>query len=186
MACRSLVSWLRLCSSWIQPKPSCLCSKVSRWCKLTYGINIDSFLAFGRFESKETAADLIVPKLLFIGLHLLTILLGVYKVNAMGLLPTTTSDWLAFLPHKQASKDVYFTFAYTNILYRYSNMLNYNKSKHWIATVTPFYMHFCIIIQSPGTSRNLCIWTSMLQARNESLFSLSLLLLPWIVIINAI
>lgn len=78
-------------------------------------------------------------------------------MNAMGLLPTTTSDWLAFLPHKQASKDVYFTFAYTNILYRYSNMLNYNKSKHWIATVTPFYMHFCIIIQSPGTSRNLCI-----------------------------
>lgn len=62
-----------------------------------------SFEAFGRFESKETAADLIVPKLLFIGLHLLTVLLGVYKVNAMGLLPTTTSDWLAFLPHKQAS-----------------------------------------------------------------------------------
>ncbi|KAJ8651434.1 hypothetical protein O0I10_013016 [Lichtheimia ornata] len=61
---------------------------------------------FGRFESKETAAELIVPKLLFIGLHLLTVLLGVYKVNAMGLLPTTTSDWLAFLPHKQMLEHV--------------------------------------------------------------------------------
>ncbi|KAI9270344.1 hypothetical protein BDA99DRAFT_501512 [Phascolomyces articulosus] len=56
---------------------------------------------FSRFESKETAAELIMPKLLFIGLQVVTMLLGVYKVNAMGLLPTTTSDWLAFLPHKQ-------------------------------------------------------------------------------------
>ncbi|KAG2228162.1 hypothetical protein INT45_009208 [Circinella minor] len=56
---------------------------------------------FSRFESKETAVELIMPKLLFVGLHILTMLLGVYKVNAMGLLPTTTSDWLAFLPHKQ-------------------------------------------------------------------------------------
>ncbi|KAI9497061.1 hypothetical protein BDB00DRAFT_868899 [Zychaea mexicana] len=56
---------------------------------------------FARFESKETATELIVPKLVFLGLHILTMLLGVYKVNAMGLLPTTTSDWLAFLPHKQ-------------------------------------------------------------------------------------
>ena len=58
-------------------------------------------LDFSRFESKETAVELIMPKLLFVGLHILTMLLGVYKVNAMGLLPTTTSDWLAFLPHKQ-------------------------------------------------------------------------------------
>ncbi|KAI8141197.1 hypothetical protein BJV82DRAFT_619661 [Fennellomyces sp. T-0311] len=56
---------------------------------------------FSRFDSKEAAAELMVPKLVFLGLHILTMLLGVYKVNAMGLLPTTTSDWLAFLPHKQ-------------------------------------------------------------------------------------
>ncbi|KAL1931554.1 hypothetical protein VTP01DRAFT_9697 [Rhizomucor pusillus] len=56
---------------------------------------------FERFETKNGAADLLVPKALYIGLHLLTILLGVYKVNAMGLLPTTTSDWLGFLQPKQ-------------------------------------------------------------------------------------
>ena len=128
--CRSLVSWSRLCSSWIQRKPSCRCSRVSE-SSIDY-ININfpfTCLAFGRFESKETAADLIVPKLLFIGLHLLTVLLGVYKVNAMGLLPTTTSDWLAFLPHKQASIIDSISFAsLLTYLYRCSNMLNYNKA----------------------------------------------------------
>ncbi|KAG0174359.1 hypothetical protein DFQ28_006658 [Apophysomyces sp. BC1034] len=62
--------------------------------------------AFERFESTgpsraQPGADLLLPKLAFIGLHVLTILLGVYKINAMGLLPTTTSDWLAFLQPKE-------------------------------------------------------------------------------------
>ncbi|KAI8342642.1 hypothetical protein BC941DRAFT_389691 [Chlamydoabsidia padenii] len=59
---------------------------------------------FERFEtkgSKQPGADLLVSKLTFIGLNLLTICLGIYKIDAMGLLPTTSSDWLAFLPHKQ-------------------------------------------------------------------------------------
>ncbi|KAI9320052.1 hypothetical protein BX666DRAFT_1918766 [Dichotomocladium elegans] len=56
---------------------------------------------FSRFESKETSTDLMAPKLVFIGLQMVTMLLGIYKVNGMGLLPTTTSDWLAFLPPKQ-------------------------------------------------------------------------------------
>ncbi|KAL0092006.1 hypothetical protein J3Q64DRAFT_1726504 [Phycomyces blakesleeanus] len=61
---------------------------------------------FERFESKGAAAkrpeaDLLLPKLTYIGLQLVIILLGVYKINNMGLLPTTTSDWLAFLPHKE-------------------------------------------------------------------------------------
>ncbi|KAI8087957.1 DUF1077-domain-containing protein [Gilbertella persicaria] len=60
---------------------------------------------FSRFETTGEArskpgADLLLPKLTFIGLHFVTILLGVYKVNAMGLLPNTTSDWLAFIPPK--------------------------------------------------------------------------------------
>ncbi|KAI8071760.1 hypothetical protein BC940DRAFT_293660 [Gongronella butleri] len=58
---------------------------------------------FERFETKgSTSADLLQAKLAYIGLNLVVICLGVYKVNAMGLLPTTTSDWLAFLPHKHA------------------------------------------------------------------------------------
>ncbi|KAI9307201.1 hypothetical protein BJ944DRAFT_262318 [Cunninghamella echinulata] len=59
---------------------------------------------FERFETKgstQPGADLLLAKLTFIGLHLLTICLGIYKLNGMGLLPTTTSDWLAFLPPKQ-------------------------------------------------------------------------------------
>lgn len=42
-----------------------------------------------------------MPKLAFIGLHCITILLGIYKVNAMGLLPNTASDWLSFMQPKQ-------------------------------------------------------------------------------------
>lgn len=65
-----------------------------------------SFLAFSRFESTGAAryqpgADLVMVKLAFIGLHIVTICLGVYKVNAMGLLPNTTSDWLAFIKPKE-------------------------------------------------------------------------------------
>ncbi|CAO3621028.1 unnamed protein product [Cunninghamella blakesleeana] len=59
---------------------------------------------FERFETKGSTypgADLLLVKLTFIGLHILTMCLGIYKVNGMGLLPTTTSDWLAFLPPKQ-------------------------------------------------------------------------------------
>ncbi|KAI8991330.1 hypothetical protein BDF20DRAFT_909124 [Mycotypha africana] len=61
---------------------------------------------FSRFESTGKAktlpgADLLTPKLTFIGLHLVTILMGIYKVNAMGLLPNTASDWLAFLHPKE-------------------------------------------------------------------------------------
>ncbi|KAI8877396.1 DUF1077-domain-containing protein [Backusella circina FSU 941] len=60
---------------------------------------------FSRFEStgaakEQPGADLLVPKLAFIGLHIVTILLGVYKVNTMGLLPNTTSDWLSFIKPK--------------------------------------------------------------------------------------
>ncbi|CAO0799239.1 unnamed protein product [Mucor circinelloides] len=66
---------------------------------------------FSRFESDTTTSttsgkaqpkvDLMMPKLTFIGLHIVTILLGVYKVNAMGLLPNTASDWLAFIKPKE-------------------------------------------------------------------------------------
>ncbi|KAI8994890.1 hypothetical protein BDB01DRAFT_841177 [Pilobolus umbonatus] len=55
---------------------------------------------FNRFESKNNSSDLLLPKLTFVGLHIITILLGVYKVNAMGLLPNTTSDWLSFIQPK--------------------------------------------------------------------------------------
>jgi hypothetical protein len=65
-------------------------------------------VAFERFEPTGAAknhpeASLLQAKATFLALQLITIGLGVYKINAMGLLPTTTSDWLAFLPPKQVS-----------------------------------------------------------------------------------
>jgi len=61
---------------------------------------------FERFEPTGAAknhpeASLLTAKATFLALQLVTIALGIYKVNAMGLLPTTTSDWLAFMPPKQ-------------------------------------------------------------------------------------
>ncbi|KAG2174915.1 hypothetical protein INT43_005977 [Umbelopsis isabellina] len=63
---------------------------------------------FERFEPTGAAknhpeASLLQAKATFLAFQLVTIGLGVYKINAMGLLPTTTSDWLAFMPPKQVS-----------------------------------------------------------------------------------
>ena len=48
--------------------------------------------------SKE---QLLLPTLAFVGIQLANFALGVWKCNSMGLLPTASSDWLAFLPPKQ-------------------------------------------------------------------------------------
>ncbi|KAJ3373911.1 hypothetical protein GGF31_008796 [Allomyces arbusculus] len=50
--------------------------------------------------------DLTLPKLAFVGLQLANVLLALYKCQQMGLLPTTESDWLAFMggaPHMERS-----------------------------------------------------------------------------------
>ncbi|KAF9428253.1 hypothetical protein BGZ94_002961 [Podila epigama] len=61
------------------------------------------------FERYETVSPvkvafidskLALPKVTFIAMQILTILLGMWKLNAMGLLPTSHSDWLAFLDPK--------------------------------------------------------------------------------------
>ncbi|EPS37420.1 hypothetical protein H072_8875 [Dactylellina haptotyla CBS 200.50] len=51
---------------------------------------------FSKFEGESTSGRLAIVKLAYIGLQLLTIVIGIWKVNAMGLLPTTRSDWLAW------------------------------------------------------------------------------------------
>ncbi|KAF9584504.1 hypothetical protein BGW38_006208 [Lunasporangiospora selenospora] len=65
--------------------------------------------AFERYESTRVeqragagllSGPLALPKLAFIALQIMTILLGMWKLNAMGLLPTSSSDWLAFLDPK--------------------------------------------------------------------------------------
>ncbi|KAF3941465.1 hypothetical protein ABW19_dt0209438 [Dactylella cylindrospora] len=51
---------------------------------------------FSKFDSESIRSRLLTVKLAYIGLQLLTICFGIWKVNAMGLLPTTRSDWLAW------------------------------------------------------------------------------------------
>ncbi|KAF9307786.1 hypothetical protein BG003_000182 [Podila horticola] len=61
---------------------------------------------FERYETVSpvkvpfTESKLALPKVTFIAMQVLTILLGMWKLNAMGLLPTSHSDWLAFLDPK--------------------------------------------------------------------------------------
>ncbi|RYR55388.1 hypothetical protein Ahy_A06g030615 isoform A [Arachis hypogaea] len=50
---------------------------------------------------KDSRVELLGPKLLFIALNLGGLALGVWKLNALGLLPTHTSDWVSSLPPAQ-------------------------------------------------------------------------------------
>ncbi|RAL63925.1 hypothetical protein DID88_003113 [Monilinia fructigena] len=52
--------------------------------------------AFERFESDGTRGKLGVVKLAYVVCQVLALALGIWKVNGMGLLPTTRSDWLAW------------------------------------------------------------------------------------------
>lgn len=51
---------------------------------------------FAPFEGPGTSSRLIAVKLVYVLMNLLMLGLGVWKVNQMGLLPTTRSDWLAW------------------------------------------------------------------------------------------
>ncbi|KAJ1835357.1 hypothetical protein IWW55_007026 [Coemansia sp. RSA 2706] len=50
---------------------------------------------------KGAKVDLSMQKLVFVAINVAGILFGIYRLSIMGLLPTTTSDWLAFIPAKQ-------------------------------------------------------------------------------------
>ncbi|KAF2243082.1 transmembrane protein 85 [Trematosphaeria pertusa] len=52
--------------------------------------------SFAPFETPGTRNRLIAVKLTYVLMNFLMLALGIWKVNAMGLLPTTRSDWLAW------------------------------------------------------------------------------------------
>ncbi|KFY15212.1 hypothetical protein V492_02150 [Pseudogymnoascus sp. VKM F-4246] len=52
--------------------------------------------AFQRFESEGTAQKLMLVKAAYVAMQIASFGLGIWKVNQMGLLPTTRSDWLAW------------------------------------------------------------------------------------------
>lgn len=47
---------------------------------------------FARFN--DTRISLVLPKLTFVAIQLAALALGLYKCNSMGLLPTSTADWI--------------------------------------------------------------------------------------------
>ncbi|KAK4125393.1 transmembrane protein [Parathielavia appendiculata] len=52
--------------------------------------------AFERFETETNRAKIVQVKLAYVVMQLVALALGIWKVNGMGLLPTTRSDWLAW------------------------------------------------------------------------------------------
>ncbi|KAG5940193.1 hypothetical protein E4U53_007651 [Claviceps sorghi] len=50
--------------------------------------------AFEKFNSEKNAAQILQIKLVYVVMQLIALAVGVWKVNSMGLLPTTRSDWL--------------------------------------------------------------------------------------------
>lgn len=47
---------------------------------------------------QDSRIDLLLPKLVYTALNLAALLLGVWKLNTLGLLPTHASDWVSSLP----------------------------------------------------------------------------------------
>ncbi|KAL2217989.1 putative ER membrane DUF1077 domain protein [Thermoascus aurantiacus ATCC 26904] len=66
--------------------------------------------AFAKFETDATRARLVGPKAVYVLMQLVLLALGVWKVNKMGLLPTTRSDWLAWESERVPLERAYFAF----------------------------------------------------------------------------
>ena len=61
---------------------------------------IPRYTAFAPFapssSSSKSFSTLLVQKIVYVLANMLTLALGLYKCNSMGLLPMGTGDWLAF------------------------------------------------------------------------------------------
>ncbi|KAL1956455.1 hypothetical protein VTO42DRAFT_7253 [Malbranchea cinnamomea] len=71
-------------------------------------LNTNSALA--KFETETTKTKMLGVKLVYMVMQCLLLGLGVWKVNAMGLLPTTRSDWLAWETEREPLERAYFAF----------------------------------------------------------------------------
>ncbi|KAJ6032144.1 ER membrane protein complex subunit 4 [Penicillium herquei] len=65
---------------------------------------------FAKFETPSTRGRLMGVKAVYVLVQLGLLALGIWKVNAMGLLPTTRSDWLAWESERQPLERAYFAF----------------------------------------------------------------------------
>ncbi|KAF4966236.1 hypothetical protein FZEAL_10676 [Fusarium zealandicum] len=50
--------------------------------------------AFERFQTATNSGQMLQVKFVYVAMQILALAVGVWKINAMGLLPTTRSDWL--------------------------------------------------------------------------------------------
>ncbi|RMJ21076.1 hypothetical protein PHISP_08055 [Aspergillus sp. HF37] len=65
---------------------------------------------FAKFDSEGTHTRLIGVKIVYVLVQFGLLGLGVWKVNVMGLLPTTRSDWLAWESERVPLERAYFAF----------------------------------------------------------------------------
>lgn len=63
---------------------------------------------FARLETDGTKSTMLAVKAVYVLMNCLLLALGVWKVNAMGLLPTTRSDWLAWEYERVPLERAYF------------------------------------------------------------------------------
>ncbi|KAJ5133429.1 ER membrane protein complex subunit 4 [Penicillium atrosanguineum] len=71
---------------------------------------INTNAAFAKYETPTTRGRLVAVKAVYVLMQLLLLALGIWKVNGMGLLPTTRSDWLAWESERQPLEQAYFAF----------------------------------------------------------------------------
>ena len=65
---------------------------------------------FKRLETEGNRGQMWLVKACYVGMQLLALCLGIWKVNGMGLLPTTTSDWLAWEGERGYAERAVFAF----------------------------------------------------------------------------
>ncbi|KAJ2970366.1 hypothetical protein NQ176_g8221 [Zarea fungicola] len=58
--------------------------------------------AFERFQTESNAGKILQTKLVYVAMQILALGVGIWKVNGMGLLPTTRSDWLMWEAQREA------------------------------------------------------------------------------------
>ncbi|KAI4279411.1 MAG: hypothetical protein L6R38_005050 [Xanthoria sp. 2 TBL-2021] len=65
---------------------------------------------FTKYETPRTRSKMWVVKAVYVLMNLVALGLGIWKVNGMGLLPTTRSDWLAWETQREPIERAVFTF----------------------------------------------------------------------------
>eukprot|EP00924_Labyrinthula_sp_SR-Ha-C_P016666 augustus_masked-scaffold_6-processed-gene-11.8-mRNA-1 protein AED:0.04 eAED:0.04 QI:0/0.25/0.2/0.4/0.75/0.6/5/1637/199 len=70
--------------------------------------------SFAKFSSDDVGladSEILQAKAIFIGLNLVGLAMGAYKLSSMGLLPVHSSDWMHLLPNNQRPKIVHESFS---------------------------------------------------------------------------